>query len=80
MIFYERIAVSVRKRIHSEYYLGCLTEKLQYCLFVKQLEKLDSTIRSNMEIIGREIILTCCLLFGKVTAVIFFFNPFSPNE
>lgn len=43
----------VRKCIRSEYYLGCLAEKSQYCLFVKQLEKLDSAIRSSMGLIGR---------------------------
>ena len=48
--------------IRSEYYLGCLTEKLQYCLFVKQLEKLDNAVRSNKEMIGREIILTYCFV------------------
>lgn len=54
MISTERVAVRVRKCIRSEYYPGCLTEKLQYCLFVKQLEKLDDAIRNNREMIGRD--------------------------
>lgn len=52
----------VRKRIHSQYYLGYLTERLQNCLFVKQLEKLDYAIRGDVETVGGVIIVTCCFV------------------
>lgn len=54
--------MKVRKCIHSNYYPGCFTEKLQHCLFVEQFEKLDHAIRGNMDTVGREIILTCCFV------------------